>query len=88
MRPLEGKATVRSLNADAFFALVLQQLRIIHADSNPAKLLLEDCCDSLQMLEALVIMEELGAPISEDEIQFMKFLGDLYDHYVASYAHS
>lgn len=73
------------LQPKQFLTLFRSELRLAATPDELAAAPLTDFCDSLQMLEALVVMEELGAPVSADEVHTITTFNDLYRHYRAAH---
>jgi acyl carrier protein len=78
-----GPDVVAGPSIDEFWAGISEAMRgeSIHVEASTS--LGDDLgFDSLDMLELVVVMEDLGAPIPEDCVSILETVGDVYHHYV------
>lgn len=76
------------MSFDEFVAHLGHTLSLQMTSVTPETTLGEDMAlDSLQMLELVLLMEDLGAEIYEDMIGAVRSVGDLYYHYHVRNSH-
>jgi acyl carrier protein len=73
---------VTSLNREDFFSYLGSELGILTSQLDEATALVDDLgFDSVQVLELIVVIEELGLEISEDWFPAIVTMGDAYTTY-------
>ena len=70
------------LSFDAFWAFLAESLRLdLGSVADSTRLSDEIGMDSLQMIELMFVMDDLGAEMHEDLMPAIQTAGDLYHHY-------
>ncbi len=70
------------LSFNEFWAFVVQSLRLDCGSIGETSLISEELgVDSLQMIELVLLMDDMGAELLEDLIPNIATAGDLYHHY-------
>jgi acyl carrier protein len=69
------------LEFSAFSSALSERLRLDLFISRETSLTEDLDLDSLQMLELVVLMDELGAEVFEEILPQLQTVGDLYEHY-------
>ncbi|MHB8221103.1 MAG: phosphopantetheine-binding protein [Acidimicrobiales bacterium] len=79
----------RPLDFETFAGYVRDELELEVDGMTPASLLYEECTiDSLGMYELLLLLEDFGAEVTEEQVAGWRTLGDVHRSALRGQAHS